>query len=89
MKVLVYLDVFLRTVTRRSKYSVVSTTKGIVSLLPLAVTSCSRADSAMIKLAIIQWKGEFCILQEHLTGFHVVTAEGYLILLLSGHTRVF
>ena len=86
---LVYLDVLLRTVTRRSKYLVVSTTKGIVSLLPLAVTSCSHADFAMIKLATIQWKGEFCILQKHLTGFHVVTAEGYLILLRSGHARVF
>lgn len=55
----VYLDVFLRIEMKRSKFMVVSTTNGIANLLLHAATSCLRADSAMIKLVIIRWKGKF------------------------------
>jgi hypothetical protein len=54
----VYLDVFLHIETRRSKFMVVSTTNGTANLLLHAATSFSHADSAMIKLVTIQWKGK-------------------------------
>jgi hypothetical protein len=47
-----YLDVFPHIATRRRKILVVSTTNE-------TATSCSHADSAMIKLATIPWKGKF------------------------------
>lgn len=37
----------------------VSTTNGTANLLLHAAISCSHADSAMIKLVTIQWKGKF------------------------------
>jgi hypothetical protein len=53
----------------------VSTTNGTANLLLHAVISCSHADSAMIKLVTIQWKGKFYGLFT-CTCFYLVDTKG-------------
>lgn len=73
----VYLGALRPFVIQRSKYLVVSTTRGTANLLLHAVTGYSHADFATTKLVIIPWTGIDIISDEQITVSQSILGQIY------------